>query len=103
VKLAGVKRALAWAHSAPRGSAPSHGTDGAAVRAIDRAAQWVPGSTCLVKSLALTRLLRGGGRAAEVRFGTLREEPFAAHAWVELDGLPLTSPRGAAPLPADRR
>lgn len=45
-------------------------------------------SRCLEQSLALCFLLRRAGYDAAVRLG-VRPYPFAAHAWVELDGIPL--------------
>jgi len=99
VKFAGVRRALTWAHCALRRTARSKSADDAAVRAVDRAARYVPGSTCLIKSLALARVLRAEGRAAVVRLGTVRGDDFGAHAWVEADGVALTSARGSVPLP----
>lgn len=47
-------------------------------------------ANCLHQSLALCRVLRGHGLAAKLRIGVLpRSSPFQAHAWVELDGVPL--------------
>ena len=47
--------------------------------------------SCLRSSLALWYLLGVEGIAAEVRIGVKREPiaPFEAHAWVEVQGLPL--------------
>lgn len=46
---------------------------------------------CLPRSLVLIHLLRDRSGSAEVRFGVARlaEGGLSAHAWVELDGLPL--------------
>lgn len=46
----------------------------------------VPGSRCLDQALALTRMLRAEGHAAELAIGARREGGFAAHAWVECAG-----------------
>lgn len=45
---------------------------------------------CLPQSLALCWLLRRHGLPAKLRIGVLRKlRPFKAHAWVELDHVPL--------------
>jgi hypothetical protein len=46
---------------------------------------------CLPRSLVLWHFLRHRGVFTEIRFGVSRPDDgkFAAHAWVELDGLPL--------------
>ena len=57
--------------------------------AVSAAAALLPWrSLCLEQSLALCFLLRRRGYDAVVRLG-VRPYPFAAHAWVELDGSPL--------------
>jgi hypothetical protein len=64
-----------------------------------RAARWVPvaaryspgGARCLVRSLALMKLLRQDGLACELRIGVAATEPsLDAHAWVEIDGVAVT-------------
>jgi hypothetical protein len=56
---------------------------------ISAAAAFLPWrARCLEQSLALCFLLRRHGRDAIVRLG-VRPYPFAAHAWVELDGAPI--------------
>lgn len=61
-------------------------------RAVDRTARrTLPRPTCLVRALALQRLLADAGLpGARVRLG-VRTGPraFGAHAWVELHGQPL--------------
>ena len=63
-----------------------------------RAAPWIrtaarntPGAdTCLVRSLALLAVLRRHGMAAELRLGVAVSHPkLDAHAWVEVDGVPV--------------
>ena len=63
-----------------------------------RAAPWIraaarntPGAdTCLVRSLALLGVLRRHGIAAQLRIGVGDTQPrLAAHAWVEVDGVPV--------------
>lgn len=47
-------------------------------------------ANCLHQSLALCWLLRRQGMAAQIRIGVRPNmQPFQAHAWVELDGIPL--------------
>lgn len=54
------------------------------------AVRLVPGSTCLPQALVGTRLLACHGYKPEFRIGALREAGrLDAHAWVELDGIPL--------------
>ena len=46
---------------------------------------------CLVRSLTLQRLLARRGVATELKLGVSKEqESLAAHAWVELDGEPIS-------------
>lgn len=55
-------------------------------RAMERAASlYVKRAWCLQRSAAWVRLLRRHGAPAELVLG-VRTFPFAAHAWVELDG-----------------
>lgn len=46
-------------------------------------------SRCLVRSLVVLAILAERGCYAELVIGVLPGERLAAHAWVELDGLPL--------------
>ena len=56
-----------------------------------------PPSTCLTRSIVLSRLLRRRGLAAEIRIGVRRGEgPFAAHAWVEVDGEAVSDDAGVS-------
>jgi hypothetical protein len=79
------------------GSCAARSTDAAAnelALAVSRAAAHhaLP-MTCLPRSLALCRMLRRRGYAAQVRIGVRREnDRIAAHAWVEVDGAPLGEP-----------
>ena len=59
-------------------------------RLVEAAAGFV-GARCLARSLVLCHLLRARGAPAEIRIGVYRhaEGGLAAHAWVELDALPL--------------
>lgn len=68
---------------------------------------WIPGN-CLSRSLALLWFLRRHGYQPDLRLGvSLAERAFAAHAWVELDGVVLNDRRDVAerftPLTAHER
>jgi hypothetical protein len=64
-------------------------------RAVLRTLAFLPGDTrCLAQSLTLTRLLARRGIASSLVIGVRAGERFAAHAWVEHDGVPLL-PRGS--------
>lgn len=59
------------------------------VERVAMAAAFFPGrAECLEQSLTLYLLLRRRGVAVELRLG-VQPYPFAAHAWVEHDGVPL--------------
>ena len=85
----GLSRTLAWCQGR-RAAAPADPWPRAA-RWIGVAARNVPGgASCLVRSLALLGLLRRRGVAAQLRVGVGRTAPrLEAHAWVELDGVPV--------------
>jgi len=58
--------------------------------AVRRASRLVPGATCLAQALALRRLLVRHGHASTVQIGvTTAGGLFAAHAWVESEGVAL--------------
>jgi hypothetical protein len=63
------------------------------IASMDRAARYVPGATCLATSIALAWILRRRGVDVVVKIGTRTEAEFSAHAWIESNGLPLTSAR----------
>jgi hypothetical protein len=85
----GLSRAVAWHRRAPA-AAGATGTP-RAVRWIGVASRYCPGgASCLVRSLALLGLLRRRGIGAELRVGVGATAPrLEAHAWVELDGVPV--------------
>ena len=59
-------------------------------QAVRRARRLVPGATCLTQALALSRLLSSHGYTSVIRIGVTRDGGrFAAHAWVECEGLAL--------------
>ena len=101
VRLFGVKNALAWSHAAI--GARSAGADQEVAAAVERAARYMPGTTCLTNALALTRALRKNGVPASVKIGVDANPTFAAHAWVEVNGVPLADVRPRfTPLPYPR-
>jgi hypothetical protein len=59
-------------------------------KAVVIAARYVPGSTCLVKSIAGRAMLRRIGRVTELKIGVLKNSSdFHAHAWLEDEDLVL--------------
>ena len=63
--------------------------------AVERAGRYMPGGNCLARSLALTRMLRTRGVPAETRIGVKTADGFRAHAWVEVEGVPVTGQSGS--------
>jgi hypothetical protein len=94
LRIFGVSRMLRIA-SRPV-SAPTKNVIGDVVIAVERAGRYVPGATCLTRSLALAWMLRGSGVAAEVRIGVKTAGGFGAHAWVENGGVALNDPQRPA-------
>jgi hypothetical protein len=64
--------------------------------AVQATACLVPGATCLVRALALERMLRRDGQPARLKIGVAKAPgaPLAAHAWVESDGAVLLAVSG---------
>jgi hypothetical protein len=62
-----------------------------AVHSVDVAAVWIPWyANCLARSLVVQVLLRHRGIDGELRIGVRTEgSALAAHAWAEVDGLPV--------------
>lgn len=59
-------------------------------RAVQRILGLLPfDSRCLIRSLVLVRLLSLRGVDASLVIGVAAKPQFAAHAWVELEGVPL--------------
>jgi len=58
------------------------------IRAIEAAADYIPGATCLVKALAAQALLGRAGCESTLRIGVLLlgDGKLKAHAWLEHDG-----------------
>jgi hypothetical protein len=85
--LPGRAQWLMRAHrvSPPRPAAPSSEE---ICRAVDIAARFVPGATCLVKAQAGSAMLNRFGYPAEIKIGVWKKSSnLEAHAWVECDGL----------------
>ncbi|ANU07327.1 hypothetical protein A6F65_01018 [Paraurantiacibacter namhicola] len=94
VRLVGLARVQGWI-GAPEGTG---GNDAlresrriaSHVHAIERRMPRLLAGNCLSRSLALSRTLVRAGIPHELVIGAAPEgEPFAAHAWVEHDGIPL--------------
>ena len=104
IRVLGIRLMLKWADRpiATEKKATEHTDYTELVRAADRAGRHMPGGTCLARSLALTRMLRARGVAAETKIGVKTDDGFHAHAWVEVAGVPIT-PAAGRPLPSPVR
>ncbi|MDE3154542.1 MAG: lasso peptide biosynthesis B2 protein [Acidobacteriota bacterium] len=118
--LAGVRillRACPWPVAARLLAEPtrvrSAAKAGDAAAAIDRlrwavvtVAHEVPGASCLAQAVTLQILLARDGYDSSLRLGVLAgpDIPFAAHAWLERDGVTLVgqTARAYAPLAGGR-
>jgi hypothetical protein len=93
LRLRGLKRLCRVSPAGSEQRPPAIGLDADAIAMlVDRAAAVNPfNSTCLHRSLVLSRLLRTRGIANDLRIGVRRDETggVAAHAWVEVNGVPL--------------
>jgi hypothetical protein len=91
LRVFGFRRTLRRARAVASGSPRPHRTDAVEVateiaRRVESAAAVFPGrARCLEQSLCVYLLLGRRGIPAELRIGA-RALPFAAHAWVEVDG-----------------
>lgn len=84
---------------------PSHDTPRAQSlgRAVARVLAYAPRrSRCLVQSLVLTRMLARRGIESSLVIGVAPGEQFAAHAWVEMAGIPLLPPLSSLFVPLAR-
>lgn len=95
LRVLGLKRTLNAISRAPRLLYSRHSGDcdpALHARAVDRAAKGVGCGTCLSKSLALHTLLRRRGIDTRLRLGVRKDQAsgIRAHAWLELDGLPIS-------------
>ena len=69
----------------------------ATVRAMESASRRLPfESTCLIKALAVRRMLGRDGAATSLRLGVAKgvRGEFEAHAWLELDGRVIVGGQG---------
>ncbi len=93
LRLAGLQRFQAWLDCSPIARrAPLSQAEAAALGlAVNRAANHVLGpANCLTRSLLLRWLLRRYGTTSDLRIGVRFEQgKLAAHAWVEIDGIPV--------------
>jgi hypothetical protein len=93
LRLAGLQRFQAWLDRFPLARrAPLIQAEAAALGvAVNRAANLILGpATCLTRSLLLRWLLRRYGTTSDLRIGVCFEQgKLAAHAWVEIDGIPM--------------
>jgi len=114
--VAGLQRMQAWAQ---RSRAPERddfpleeaAAIGTLVNIAARHSPWP--ATCLTRSLVLVRMLRRRGAAARLCIGVrLEDGALDAHAWVELEGVPVNdapdvaekfAPFGDMPTPAQFR
>jgi hypothetical protein len=65
------------------------------VRLLEAVARRIPGTACLPRSLALTRMLAVRGIASDLRMGVRAEHGrLTAHAWVERLGQPINDAPG---------
>ncbi|MDH4096298.1 MAG: lasso peptide biosynthesis B2 protein [Betaproteobacteria bacterium] len=91
LRTTGLRRMQAWAERPP--AREDFRLDEAAGigRLVNIAARHAPWrATCLTRSLLLVRMLRERGAAAQLRIGVrLVGGALDAHAWVELDGVPV--------------
>jgi hypothetical protein len=111
--LAGLRRMQAWAQRSRTPIRDDFPLEEAAAfgALVNIAARHVPWpATCLTRSLVLVRMLRGRGAAARLCIGVrLVDGALDAHAWVELEGVPVNdapdvaekfAPFGDMPAPA---
>jgi hypothetical protein len=100
-------RLMASLHGRSRGPTGTAAADIRRIRwAVETAARRLPVSlTCLPQALAAAWMLQARGHAPELLYGV--SAGFAAHAWVELEGMPVVGHRAAvgftvlARFPAD--
>jgi hypothetical protein len=102
LRLLGLERTLRLASldrmPAPRAHETSKNVIATLASAADRAERYVPGGSCLSKSVALAWMLRREGVDAAVRIGVSTAGGFEAHAWVEASGLESERPARFTPL-----
>lgn len=65
-------------------------------RAVESAARYVPGALCVAQALVAQAMLRDRGAASSLHMGFLRDASgdVTGHAWLEVDGTPVTGDVG---------
>jgi Transglutaminase-like superfamily len=58
-------------------------------RVVEKVLRAVPDARCLTRSVVLVGLLAKRGLPSSLVIGVARTPEFAAHAWVEYDGIPV--------------
>ncbi len=96
LRLRGLQRGLGLARrlgeTEPAGTWSAEQTDAVGRRVAFAAAFYPRRALCLEQSLALYVMLRKAGAPAVLRIG-VRPVPFAAHAWVEIEGQAVNEPQ----------
>lgn len=92
VLLFGIRRSARWldGFSTPAAAAMDWSLWRRRAAALKRLGSRLPGIECLARALALRWWMRSAGLDARLRIGARPgEDGVAAHAWVELDGVPV--------------
>ena len=100
LRVLGLQKTVRVAKRDVRGHLPHDETVRNYIAWTERAGRYMPGGSCLARSIALVWLLRGHGMPADLRIGVTDADAFEAHAWVVCGGKALTASRGAQPLDA---
>lgn len=88
----GMARTAVWLERMRRSTEPAgEAPQPRQIALLVNAAAAALGANCLPRSLVLRQMLRDRGMTADIRLGVakLADGGLRAHAWVELDGLPL--------------
>lgn len=88
-----IQRAVRWICTGASYAAPGHAKT--AREAICAISKRCAGQGCVQRSIAVVILCRFDGFAPDWRTG-FGIEPFTAHAWVEVDTLPIGEPEAVA-------
>jgi hypothetical protein len=104
IRRSDVRRVVAELRAAP--GRETAGSELVALRlahAVQRTLAHIPRhSRCLLQSLVLTQLLARRGISSSLVIAVSPGDEFAAHAWVESDGLPLLPPASGSFAPLVR-
>lgn len=87
--FATTRRLVAWASQRRAASQSRCQAPERLVWAVQVAARYVPGASCLTQAMAAQILLTRNGHPADLRYGVANDaqEGFSAHAWVESNGV----------------